>query len=400
MRKINFILLIMPTIFFTQVGINTTTPKATLDIVGKPTSTIAVDGVIVPRLTGDQLKSKDAVYTSADQTGSIVYVTQPVGTASTKTTYVTAAGYFFFDGTYWQKINVSAYNGLTKDGTGIALGGALVKPTLISALTSTNTMTFQSPNTADAYLTVQATGSSGQSGGIFLGNKNHGITRGFPAIGEDNNIGLFTTNANLFLSTHGKQTGEFILKNSNSFVGLGTVDPDARLTLVGDGSGSDDITLRSISNDVGRGSIYLCRSRGTTTAKTIVQNGDILGDLIFKGYDGSAYIEGAHILAISNGTMASGSIPTDLVFKTGGTLPIGSEEKLRISSTGNVGIGTSTPLEKLQVSGAVKISSAYTSSTITAGATTPSPSGGSGTIVFQNSHFFAWTGSQWKQLDN
>ena len=86
-----------------QVGINTDDPKATLDIVGKPSDATMADGFIAPRLTGDQLKAKDAAYSTA-QTGAVVYATNAVGTASAKTVNVTAAGYYYFDGSVWQSL--------------------------------------------------------------------------------------------------------------------------------------------------------------------------------------------------------------------------------------------------------------------------------------------------------
>ncbi|MFV0392237.1 MAG: hypothetical protein ACK5KP_10205 [Paludibacteraceae bacterium] len=69
---------------------------------------------------------------------------------------------------------------------------------------------------------------------------------------------------------------------------------------------------------------------------------------------------------------------------------------------GSVKLGgpTTTATEKLDVAGAIKVSTTYQATTITNGSTTPVPAGGAGTIVFQNSHFFGWTGSTWKQLDN
>ncbi|MBC7411787.1 MAG: hypothetical protein H7331_04960 [Bacteroidia bacterium] len=86
-----------------KVGIGTTSPAATLDIVGAPTTITAVDGLIAPRLTGTDLKAKDAVYTT-NQQGAIVYITVPLTTATTtvKTENVTAIGYYYFDGTIWQ----------------------------------------------------------------------------------------------------------------------------------------------------------------------------------------------------------------------------------------------------------------------------------------------------------
>lgn len=86
-----------------NVGINTENPVATLHVEGSPTTTTKVDGIIAPRLTGDELKAKDAVYTAA-QTGTLVYVTAAVGTSTAKTGNVTAPGYYYFDGSIWQLV--------------------------------------------------------------------------------------------------------------------------------------------------------------------------------------------------------------------------------------------------------------------------------------------------------
>jgi uncharacterized protein (TIGR02145 family) len=86
-----------------KVGIGTTEPKATLDVTGTPASTTTADGIIAPRLTGDQLAAKDAVYL-ADQTGAQVYVTAAATTPAGKTVNVTAPGYYYFDGAAWQKV--------------------------------------------------------------------------------------------------------------------------------------------------------------------------------------------------------------------------------------------------------------------------------------------------------
>lgn len=50
-----------------RVGINTPEPKATLDVVASPDVSSRIDGFIAPRLKGNELKAKDALYTT-DQT--------------------------------------------------------------------------------------------------------------------------------------------------------------------------------------------------------------------------------------------------------------------------------------------------------------------------------------------
>jgi len=84
-----------------QVGINTETPKSTLDIVAKKTDGSTPEGLMAPRLTGDQIALADGQY-GADQEGALVYATTPVGTATPKTGNITSPGYYYFDGSIWQ----------------------------------------------------------------------------------------------------------------------------------------------------------------------------------------------------------------------------------------------------------------------------------------------------------
>ena len=87
-----------------QVGVGTTSPKATLDVVGAAAVAATVDGVIPPRLTADQLIAKTG-YT-VDQTGAIVYVSlAPTGAPTGTTENVVVKGYYYFDGTEWQSLD-------------------------------------------------------------------------------------------------------------------------------------------------------------------------------------------------------------------------------------------------------------------------------------------------------
>lgn len=105
--KKQFILLssLMTGFAFAQVGINTELPKATLDVVSSPADLTKTDGFIAPRLKGSELKAKDGNY-AVPQTGAIVYITEALSTPNTtaKTVNVTTLGYFYFDGSIWQKM--------------------------------------------------------------------------------------------------------------------------------------------------------------------------------------------------------------------------------------------------------------------------------------------------------
>jgi len=73
-------------------------PNATLDVVAEsPGNASIAEGIIAPRLTGDQIKAKDGVY-GILQNGAIVYATAAVsGTPVGKTINITAAGYYYYD---------------------------------------------------------------------------------------------------------------------------------------------------------------------------------------------------------------------------------------------------------------------------------------------------------------
>lgn len=92
---------------FSQVGLNTETPSATLDIAAKTTDGSKPEGILAPRLTGDQIKAGDTQYGAA-QKGLLIYATAAVNNASTKTANIGSEGYYYFDGNAWQKMNNTA----------------------------------------------------------------------------------------------------------------------------------------------------------------------------------------------------------------------------------------------------------------------------------------------------
>ncbi|NIF07439.1 hypothetical protein F3J23_18625 [Chryseobacterium sp. Tr-659] len=102
--------LMATSLLFAQVGVNTSTPQTTLDIVGKKGATDK-DGLIAPRLTRAELTAKgDALY-GANQNGAIIFITDITGgNANTQRVNITQAGYYYFDSTanLWQKITNKA----------------------------------------------------------------------------------------------------------------------------------------------------------------------------------------------------------------------------------------------------------------------------------------------------
>ncbi|KPE50753.1 hypothetical protein [Chryseobacterium indologenes] len=102
-----------------QVGINNSSPAATLDVTSKTTGTTAgtPEGLIAPRLTLLDLNQKSSAYTAA-QTGTLIYVTNASNASpSGKTVNIITTGYYYFDGSVWQRIINNSNNIYTSDGT-------------------------------------------------------------------------------------------------------------------------------------------------------------------------------------------------------------------------------------------------------------------------------------------
>ena len=119
--KKNLILMMammLSSLAFSQVGINTTNPASTLDVTAKNATGKAsgVDGLLVPRVDRERAQNMANVPTS-----TLIYVNSiatgdQVGIAAN----INAVGYYYFDGTVWAKLNpnsgsnVNIYN---SDGT-------------------------------------------------------------------------------------------------------------------------------------------------------------------------------------------------------------------------------------------------------------------------------------------
>ena len=90
------------------------------------------------------------------------------------------------------------------------------------------------------------------------------------------------------------------------------------------------------------------------TAQVSIEDGDILGRLDFQapletqGSDGASV--SAAIWAEADGTFTATVNSTELVFATGNEEP--ATEKMRLTSTGELGIGTSTPATSVEIAGA------------------------------------------------
>jgi hypothetical protein len=147
---------------------------------------------------------------------------------------------------------------------------------------------------------------------------------------------------------------QFVVTDSG-YTGIGTASPESQLYVVdetGTNSQRGIITAQHYSG-ANAAIIQFKRSRGTASSPVALQNGDNGGAFHSYLYDGSAYNLTSSIQFKVNGSVsAGGGVPTDMVFLTGaGGTGVARTERMRITSAGNIGIGTSTPSHLIQLSG-------------------------------------------------
>ncbi len=171
-----------------RVGINTTAPASTLDVVANTTDNARPDALLVPRMTAAELTSKDdtaGTYGSA-QNGAIVYITSGTGSGARKAK-ITGPGFYYFDATIpaspeWKPIGGGAVvptgrTVRTQTGSAISdadLGNAIVVTSNttfdLSTLTKTNGKSIMFINAVSDGTGFSVTGIHSTSAGAPLGN--------------------------------------------------------------------------------------------------------------------------------------------------------------------------------------------------------------------------------------
>ena len=138
--------------------------------------------------------------------------------------------------------------------------------------------------------------------------------------------------------------------NASQNVGIGTANtPSNRDTVTpkiivnGAGVAGSMQVVRNTTPGSGGAILELTSTRGSdVNSYTIVQSGDGVGSVIFGGADGTQFTPAASIVASVDGTPGANDMPGRLVFNTtadGASLPT---ERMRIDSSGNLLVGTTS----------------------------------------------------------
>jgi hypothetical protein len=135
-------------------------------------------------------------------------------------------------------------------------------------------------------------------------------------------------------------SGRFLVGTSTSTSNIRLGQKIASVT-TGDYAGASFTTY---SSNPGHGTIIdLNRSKGTTDGTlTSVANNDLLGNIHFRGSDGSNFVNAATISAEVDGTPGTNDMPGRLVFSTTADGASSPTERMRITNAGIVYAGTTS----------------------------------------------------------
>ena len=174
----------------------------------------------------------------------------------------------------------------------------------------------------------------------------------------DSNTGIFFPAADTIAFSEGgteamriDSNGKVLINSTtekSSTLGLSKLQVyESSLGLASNTDYTPQINLVSASDTSGAASyVLLLRQKGTIESPTTVGSGNQLGNLLFGGYDGTTNKTFSGITSSVDGTVTTGTVPSNLIFSAGSST---LSERMRITSAGNVGIGTASPSAKLDI---------------------------------------------------
>ena len=183
-----------------------------------------------------------------------------------------------------------------------------------------------------------------------------------PAIGisdytGSNNWGIINASGKLFFSTmpaitdSSSSTTTRIVVDTSGNLGIGTESPGSKLDIISESAGDGSRITNYMGSSATGLFLTLRTARGTVASPSAVQVGDRIGAIGMGGSTtGSAFYNSALITSyIDSGTVSATSLPTYMSFWTTPDGTLSRTERMRIDSSGNVGIGTASPVVKLHV---------------------------------------------------
>lgn len=330
----------------TNVGIGSTTPVAKLDVLTSlgtgNSGSFSInnasnpDNAVYGTTNGTGYAGYFLINNAANANSALVAGTTGTGEAIYGSTVGTGvAGYF----TVSNASNASSALQAETNGTGNAIWGFTNGTGRAGYFNIAN-----ATNASDGlFVTTNGTGKALKvsNTNVAAGTK-YGVYS--TAVSAAGNTGV----AGYFSSTGAGTNIAGIFDQGN--VGIGTSAPLSKLNVSGTSQYEAALLLQNFAANTTEPRIMMTKSRNAAIGgNTIVSTNDITGQIGGWGNDGSTYWPNGTIEFEVDGVPGLNDMPGRITFNT---TPDGSQilsERMRITSTGNIGIGTTNPVEILQI---------------------------------------------------
>lgn len=345
-----------------NLGVGSTTPGSLFSVGGSGTGTNFYDNATTTKSGIGGYNITDGCYAfrgvcpsgSSSITGTqgqVAYLTGTNTAAGTSTLFITPAG----------NVGVGTITPTDLNANARLTVAGISSQDIIASTTDNTTL-------SDAILQAYAPGSR-----VFLGahgtnqvSTQYGVTVGgwgeIAAInstsGTSNGL-LIGTRTTATPIVFGTNSTERMRIASGGQIGIGTTDPTAAFDhsssvvpplQIAQASAAVGLSVTRFNSGSG-GRLILADTRGATVGTySALSSGDIAGTLIFGGTSSGttdASSTAASIIGAVDAAPVGGTLPGRLVFSTTATNGQAPAERMRIDSSGNVGIATTTPLSLL-----------------------------------------------------
>jgi hypothetical protein len=181
---------------------------------------------------------------------------------------------------------------------------------------------------------IQATGGDTNVGLNFKAKGTPAIGYGFTGVG-----GTGTTDAGAIVWTTSGAPVRVVQATRTG----GTNTPGIQVECTSINGGPASIGVTKFVDDTNGARLFLSKSRGTTPGTfTVVADGDVVGEVIFNGSDGTDLACAAGIRAVVHGSPGNNDMPGKLIFAVTADGAASATDRMSISNDGGVIIGTGT----------------------------------------------------------
>lgn len=154
-------------------------------------------------------------------------------------------------------------------------------------------------------------------------------------------------------------TTDKMVVTDQGYIGVGTSNPGMAIQAKGNTIlGTQIVSHYTGTDPTGSGGFLAYRNGLNGTTPVLPKKGERIGYMLFGSMhsDGLAR-NGAGLVGFADADWTSTSIPAYFAFEVAppNAGAWSRTERMRITSTGNVGIGTKTPTQKLEVNGALRL---------------------------------------------